>query len=131
MVVGSRVKGILLKSAYYALHGNTKPTHTIHTEPNKSAKDNISAWLTTAMERHQREDFDAAAQAHRQVLDADPGHVDALYYLGVVYYQLDQAVQALPLLDKGQYLPNVTAQNGLHISKISLFVTSVRHLYPV
>jgi predicted TPR repeat methyltransferase len=70
------------------------------TEDSKNAKDDAAAWLTTAMERHQRGDFDAAAQAYRQVLNASPDHFDALHYLGVLYYQRRQPDDALPLLEK-------------------------------
>lgn len=52
------------------------------------------------MECHQQGDFDAAAQAYRQVLDANPDHFDALHYLGVLYYQRSQPDRALPLLEK-------------------------------
>jgi predicted TPR repeat methyltransferase len=94
----------------------------IHTEPHKSAKDKASAWLTTAMERHQREDFDAAAQAYRQVLDVDPDHVDALHYLGVVYYQLNQANQALPLLEKAVSLAPADATCKSNLGLVLLAV---------
>jgi predicted TPR repeat methyltransferase len=61
---------------------------------------NITSWLSTAMEHHQRGEFDAAIQAYDQVLDINPKHFDALHYLGVLYYQKNQPEHALPLLEK-------------------------------
>jgi predicted TPR repeat methyltransferase len=75
-----------------------------NTEDSENAKGDTSSWLTTAMERHQRGDLEAAAQAYHQVLDANPDHFDALHYLGVLYYQQSHPDQALPLLEKAVFL---------------------------
>jgi len=51
-----------------------------------------------SLKAHREGDLAAAAAGYRDVLAADPGHVDATHYLGMVCYQQGEIAKALDLV---------------------------------
>ena len=58
------------------------------------------ALVAHALEAHQRGELDAAERGYRAALDAALDHPYALHYLGVVFYQRNRLLEALPLLER-------------------------------
>ena len=56
--------------------------------------------LTTAVKQHQAGNLPLAEQLYREVLQHDPGQVDALHLLGVVYLHLQQFEKAIDFITR-------------------------------
>ena len=56
--------------------------------------------LENAIRIHQAGRLDEAEKIYRQILEADPGHADALHYLGVLAHQKDRQEEAAELISK-------------------------------
>jgi tetratricopeptide (TPR) repeat protein len=56
--------------------------------------------LSTAITHHQQGALEPAARAYQRILDADPGHADALHLLGVVAHQRGEHGRAVELIGK-------------------------------
>jgi predicted O-linked N-acetylglucosamine transferase (SPINDLY family) len=69
-------------------------------QPDSLAAASADALLRQAMEHHQAGQLPQAEALYRQVLALAPGHVDALYLLGVMACQCGQYSVALKLLDQ-------------------------------
>jgi predicted TPR repeat methyltransferase len=77
--------------------------------PSKPAKRSARhAWVPDAVERAtkllQRGAVDEAAAAYRQVLAAEPDHVDALHFLGVAEHQRGRSGEAVELMARAAAL---------------------------
>ena len=53
-----------------------------------------------ANQLHQAGRLDEAEKIYRQILEADPGHADALHFLGVLAHQKDRQEEAAELVSK-------------------------------
>jgi tetratricopeptide (TPR) repeat protein len=56
--------------------------------------------LNVALDHHQAGRLDQAEAAYRGIIEAHPGHAEALHYLGVLLHQLGQHESAAGLLDR-------------------------------
>ena len=56
--------------------------------------------LQNAIRIHQAGRLDEAEKIYRQILEADPGHADALHFLGVLAHQKDRQEEAAELISK-------------------------------
>ena len=60
----------------------------------------LGAWVGQALQRHQAGDWAAAEALYRQVLEADPGHVDALHLYGCLCDDRGRTDEAIGLLTR-------------------------------
>lgn len=72
----------------------------------------------------QRQDLALAKTLYLQALALDPDHADALHMLGVVYYELDDAVAAVPIIMRaldltGWTMPAMRTNLGLALARLS------------
>ena len=65
-----------------------------------SADIDIAELLQQAMEHHRAGQWPQAEALYRRILQLSPGHVDALYLLGVMAYQAGQYALAIDFLDR-------------------------------
>jgi len=56
--------------------------------------------VARGMQAHQRGELDPSERDYRMALTAAPDHATALHYLGVIHYQRNRLVEALPLLER-------------------------------
>lgn len=78
-----------------------------------------------ALNAQQRQDLTQAKALYQQALKLDPDHADALHMLGVVHYELGDAVAAVPMimraLDLTGWTPFAMRNNlGLALARLSL-----------
>ncbi len=73
----------------------------------------VQPQLQEALAHHRAGRFGAAAQIYTQILERDPGQVDALHLLGVVCHRLGQAGQAVQLIARAIAIkPDFAAAHG-------------------
>src|SRR5580704_2608026 len=65
-----------------------------------SAELEIAELLQQAVERHRAGEWPQAEALYRQILQLSPGHVDALYLLGVMAHQAGKHALAIDFLDQ-------------------------------
>jgi FkbM family methyltransferase len=82
----------------------------------------IAKVLEAGLAHHRAGSLGKAAAQYRQVLDAVPGHADALYLLGVIAYQSGQPEMAIELISKAiqQNGDNPTYHTGYGLALQSL-----------
>jgi tetratricopeptide (TPR) repeat protein len=68
--------------------------------PKKIPQSDLAGLVQRASAHHGRGELDAAEDLYRQVLDARPGHFDALHLCGVLMQQRGRSAEALDLIGK-------------------------------
>lgn len=63
--------------------------------PKRAHRDGTRTDLGTAVSLHRTGELDKAAQLYQRLLAANPGHVEALHFLGVLYHQRGQSELAV------------------------------------
>jgi predicted TPR repeat methyltransferase len=79
---------------------NADPAFTNLSEEVSLEKMPIPQALAMAVQLHQQGSVDVAAEMYEAILEAQPGHPDALHFRGVALHQLDRSSEALPLLHR-------------------------------
>jgi len=82
------------KQCHGALDAGPVPAGTVPPRPADT-----DALIRDALAAHQRGDLDSAERGYRAALAAAPAHPLATHYLGVVLYQRNRLVDAMPLLE--------------------------------
>lgn len=60
----------------------------------------LDGWMQTAIAAHRERDTSAAEAGYRDVLAVDPGHPDALHFLGVLRHEQGQGEAAIELIGR-------------------------------
>lgn len=71
-------------------------TDTTTLSPEAKREPDIDSLMQTAFEHHRKQAYAEAAALYERVLDADSGHLDAHYHMGVLRLQTDLPAEAAP-----------------------------------
>ena len=88
--------------------------HCLRLEPSsrREATTRLGCLFFVGTMRFRDEDYDAAAHAMEQVLGANPGHVEARYYLGMAYRRLGRVDEAREQLEAHRRLLKSTRRDA-------------------
>lgn len=85
--------------------------------------------IRDALAHHQAGRIEAAEALYRGVLSAEPGHVDALHYLGVIAHQRGRPEQAVDLIGRAlatmPFMPDAHVHLGLALKRQGKFSAAV------
>ena len=74
--------------------------------------------LSLAVQNHQAGRLQQAESLYRQVLDASPDNEDALHFLGVLAYQMEEHETAIELMRKAVHINPNLAEAHYHLGKV-------------
>jgi predicted TPR repeat methyltransferase len=89
-----------MRSVNIKLMSRKQPKAAKKRDNSNKRKQLIAETLQSAIQLHQQEQLDQAEKIYRQVLRKDPGHIDALHFLGLLRYQQGKTEQGLHLIRK-------------------------------